>query len=229
MKKLFMAAVLGAVSFQAAAAIFGFSNEFSGGADCANATTGCATIEATQVGADVHFKLAGTMSGNEFITSIYGNSTGVVNAVNFSGATNALEAAPFNYTADGHKADGDGFFDWVINLSSNPPRFDGVDVLEWDFLGVTLGSIIDSISVNGPAGKTGFTFALHAQGLAEGSGWFNGEPGTPPPPPPPPPPNGVPEPGTLALAGLALAGVALGRHRKVGPEDDEDDEDEDDS
>src|SRR5688572_32374587 len=30
-------------------------------------------------------------------------------------------------TQDGHKADGDGFFDWVLNFSQNQPRLDGTD------------------------------------------------------------------------------------------------------
>jgi hypothetical protein len=34
------------------------------------------------------------------------------------------------------------------------------------------------------------------------------------PPPPPPPPNGVPEPGTLALMGLALASLAANQRRR---------------
>jgi hypothetical protein len=38
--------------------------------------------------------------------------------------------------------------------------------------------------------------------------------GTPPPPPPPPPPTGVPEPASMAVLGVAAAGMFAARRRR---------------
>lgn len=229
MKKFLAAVAAVLMAAHAQAALFSFGNEFSGGTDCSNAATGCATLEVTQQGGNVHFVLTGTMVGTEFITSIYGNREGYADStlVNFAGTgLSAYEAQATGQ--DAFKADGDGYFDWKIDLSSNPPRFDGTKTLSWDIAGL-LDDFVTGISQNGPTGKTGFSFALHAQGLTNGgSGWFNGsECDTCNPPPPPPPPE-VPEPGSLALAGIALLALrkVVKAKAKVGPENEEDDPDD---
>jgi len=184
MKRLLAAVALAAAaSMPAHAVLYGFSDEFSGGADCAVASTGCALLEVTAITGGVHYKLRGTMLGTEFITGFYGNiGNGAFVTPTVVGPTgtglNAFDGISFSQ--DAFKADGDGYFDFLVDLSSNPPRFDGIDVLEWDFMGITLAQATGGISVNGgdPL-KNGFTFGLHAQGLAEGSGWFNDNPNCP--------------------------------------------------
>lgn len=216
MKKLasIATAILALAGGSASAVTIGFSNEFSGGTDCSNAVTGCSLLTATQTATGVHFDLQGTMAPGEFITGLYGNYNGAPLAISNVSGTGLPAYEGYSFASNAFKADGDGFFDWMINLSSNPPRFDGVDVLSWDFAGATL-SLFNSLSVNGPEGKTGFLFATHAQGLAGGgSGWFNGQltPGstqfdvTP-----------VPEPETYALmlAGIGALGF-VARRRKNG-------------
>ena len=208
-KKLAVAAAA-ALPLAASAALFTFANEFSGGADCANMVTGCATLEVTASGSNTHFKLTGTMAPGEFITSLYGNIDPFKQtfATSFSG-TGLNAAQVLSISQDAYKADGDGYFDWRLDLSSSPPRFDGVDTLEWVFLDTTLADAIGGISQNGPAGKTGFSFALHAQGLEGGSGWFNGVLRQPEGDPDP---QDLPEPSTLYLA-LAVLGFALAQHK----------------
>ena len=212
MKKILTALALAAAAASAGAVTIGFENEFSGGTNCANAITGCSILEVTQTATGVHFDLQGTMAPGEFITGLYGNYNGAPLAISNVAGTGATAYQGYSFSSNAFKADGDGYFDWFIDLSSNPPRFDGLDTLSWDFAGATL-SLFNSISVDGPEGKNGFLFATHAQGLTDGgSGWFNGQL-TPTSTPFDVTP--VPEPSewALMLAGLAVVGGVAKRRQ----------------
>jgi len=212
MKKILTALALAAAAASAGAVTIGFENEFSGGTNCANAVTGCSILEVTQTATGVHFDLQGTMAPGEFITGLYGNYNGAPLAISNVAGTGATAYQGYSFSSNAFKADGDGYFDWFIDLSSNPPRFDGLDTLSWDFAGATL-SLFNSISVDGPEGKNGFLFATHAQGLVNGgSGWFNGQL-TPTSTPFDVTP--VPEPSewALMLAGLAVVGGVAKRRQ----------------
>ena len=212
MKKSILALVLAAAAASAGAVTIGFENEFSGGTNCANAVTGCSILEVTQTATGVHFDLQGTMAPGEFITGLYGNYNGAPLAISNVAGTGATAYQGYSFSSNAFKADGDGYFDWFIDLSSNPPRFDGLDTLSWDFAGATL-SLFNSISVDGPEGKNGFLFATHAQGLTDGgSGWFNGQL-TPTSTPFDVTP--VPEPSewALMLAGLVVVGGVAKRRQ----------------
>lgn len=216
MKKSLLALAAGlALAGPAAAVVINFDNEFSGGTDCATPVTGCSVLTATSIAGGVHFTFIGTMAPGEFITELSGNYNGGPLAISNVAGTGLNSYEGFSFASDSFKADGDGFFDWKIDLSKNPPRFDGNDTLSWDFMGATL-PLFNSISVNGPEGKNGFLFATHAQGLVNGgSGWFNGQlaPGSTPFEVTP-----VPEPETYALfaAGLAMLAFMNKRRKKGG-------------
>jgi hypothetical protein len=213
-KSLFaLVAALAAIAMPAQAVVINFDNEFSGGTDCATPVTGCSVLTATSIAGGVHFTLIGTMAPGEFITELSGNYNGGPLSISNVAGTGLNAYEGFSFSSNAFKADGDGFLDWKIDLSSNPPRFDGNDTLSWDFMGATL-PLFNSLSVNGPEGKNGFLFATHAQGLVNGgSGWFNGQlaPGSTPFDVTP-----VPEPETYALfaAGLGMLGF-MQRRRKL--------------
>jgi hypothetical protein len=152
------------------------------------------------------------MTGTEFITGLYGNigPYSGVTVANLTGATNTIGGG-FSFAPDTFKADGDGFFDWNLDLSSNPPRFSGTDTLSWDFLGITLAQTND-ISVNGPVGKTGFQYAIHAQGLVNGGSGWDSQTGCPDCSITPV--IAVPEPGTVSLMVAGLAALGISRRRR---------------
>jgi len=214
MKKFFLAiaTALALIHIPAQAVDIGFTNEFSGGTDCAVAATGCSTLTVTSFVGGVHFELQGTMVPGEFVRELSGNyNGGPLTISNVTGNTETFLG--FEFASNAFKADGDGFFDWIIHLDNAPPgnRFNGTDTLSWDFLGATL-SQFNSLSVNGPEGKNGFLFATHAQGLANGgSGWFNG---TVPPGGTPFDVTPVPEPETYALFAAGLAALAYMQRRR---------------
>lgn len=204
-RNLFAGLALASSALAADAAVFTFSNEFSGsGFGCANAN--CATLSAQQVGNDVQFLLTANLAQGEFITGLYGNWDPFQFATShfsFSadGGTGADAALALSAGLDQFKADGDGSFDWVFNFNTSAtPRLDGTDTYSWIFTNAAIDDILNAISQNGPTGKTGFTFAMHVQGLGlenTGSGWFNSTAGG----------DGggqVPEPGTVALLALGL-------------------------
>jgi hypothetical protein len=170
-------------------------------------------LQAEQTATGVHFELQGTMAPGEFITGLYGNYTGAPLTISNVGGTGAAAYQGFSFSNDSFKADGDGFFDWKIDLATAAAnRFNLFDTLSWDFVGASLSSF-NSRSVNGPIDKNGFLFATHGQGLVlGGSGWFKGDL-TPTSTPFDVTP--VPEPETYALflAGLGAMGIVIRRRK----------------
>jgi hypothetical protein len=127
------------------------------------------------------------------------NAGSVSNYNSFSAGTNAFQA------------DGDGQFDF--NLDLPPPPGGSSNVLgPGESVSLTLTATgldamdFNDISVNGPPGKNGFHVAAHVQGLGTAgndSGWFSDGNG-----------GVVPEPSTMALALVGVAGFGVARLRR---------------
>jgi hypothetical protein len=202
--------LLAAAALPANAVPFSFSHEFSGsGFSCANGA--CATLSVVQHGSNVDFLLTASLAPGEFVTGLYGNRDPFVahTAAEFASraGTGANAALPLTSGLNGYKADGDGFFDyvWDFETANSGPRLDGTDTFSWTFFNTSLDDVVDAMSVNGPSGKTGFTFALKVQGLGnQGSGWFNSTIT-----------QQVSEPATAALLALALLAMGFVRRRKT--------------
>ncbi|HSQ56566.1 MAG TPA: hypothetical protein VLM40_12560, partial [Gemmata sp.] len=107
-------------------------------------------------------------------------------------------------------ADGDGFFDVRVDLSTSIP-FGAGDKITFEVQNTTVANAFD-VSVNGPVGKNGFYAAVHAQSLSvpgttADSGWYTGTPHDIPNPP-----GSVPAPPAIILLATALPVLGLRRY-----------------
>ena len=148
---------------------------------------------------------------------VFGEMGGNLNASSFTiGPVSFLLAPSSNQTPTFTASSGslDGFGNFSVDQVSNPNGFSAA-VIEASFTVTdTSGTWASSDAVLTPDNK-GFEAAVHAF-TATGGSFFaanssscTGATCNPPPPPPPP----IPEPGTLALLGAGLLGLAGARYR----------------
>lgn len=193
--------------------VWNFSTEFSGSGDTLSGSVVVTLDDGGGSGSvDVTVDTS-NLSLTEKITGLYLNLDPSFDLSGLSASfpvDNTDPAATVDISADTFKADGDGFFDILISWPVSEPGIFGIN--ETDMITFTLAGLVeesflflsseenaDGTAKSGDKGP--FLAALFAQSLGangEGSGWF--DPGGEIP---------VPEPGSLALFGFGLAGLAL--------------------
>ena len=153
----------------------------------------------------------------EFITTVKFNLDPSLNAalLNYTGASSPNSAFP-SISGSNNGIPGQGLtFDWELGFqtSAGAGRFAGTDVFQALLLYNTSPSVLSASDfdfLSGAQGENTPRYSLaHVQGIApNGSGWVFGDPGGGPP-------AGVPEPGTLALLGMALIGFVAASRRRI--------------
>ncbi|MFZ5556520.1 MAG: PEP-CTERM sorting domain-containing protein [Pseudomonadota bacterium] len=215
---------------QAAVLEMDYVAEFSGAANPSGSApwlrakfedTGANTVQLT---------LTSLLSGSgEFVSGFYFNLSPVLSplVINYlPGSSTGPNTTGVTSASNCCKADGDGFFDLLLSFdtSAGAGRFDNGDVSVFSLTVTGLSvATFNSLSENGPAGKTGFLSAAHVQGIAPTqcndpsesevpgqnvctSGWVYAQVRRPP--------VEIPEPSALLLSGVALAGFAALRRRR---------------
>ncbi len=154
------------------------------------------------------------LTGSEFNEAVYLNLNPAINPTNLTFSQLSGDPATISTGTDAFKADGDGFFDILVDFPPPPgtKKFGAGEtvVIEMTNSGGISADDFDFKSAPG-SGNGSFTAAAHIQGIGpdgEGSGWIGDGNG-----------NGkVPEPGTFILLGMGLAFSALfgaSRRRKI--------------
>jgi hypothetical protein len=181
--------------------------EFSGGADPAG-TPPWVTLTFEDIAGGVRLTIANVgLTGTEFNSEVSWNLDPAKNAASFvptstTGGTHTVGTV--SRGTDAFKADGDGFFDYKLDLPTGPPsaRFVAGEtfVIEWS--GLTSADF-NFPSVNGPVDKNGFIAAAHIQSIGPNgeSGWIGNGPT-------------VPEPSSIMLLGTVLLGSVAILRRK---------------
>lgn len=196
--------------------VFGLDTEFSGATPPAGSTP-WVTATFADIAGGVQLTIAAlNLVGSEFVSEFYFNFNPALNAASFlPSPTDTGTQTAWNSIGSGNdafKADGDGFFDFVIDFppppGAFPDKFTAGETFSLNILGAGLTTAdFNFASVNGPVGKTGFYAAAHIQGIGadgEDSGWI----GTGPTP--------VPEPSSLLLLGTGIGMVAFAFRKSRG-------------
>jgi hypothetical protein len=188
-----------------------------------------AKMTITDVAGGVQVKIETLFTGGEKLTSFYWNLSDSLFPVGATKGSAPISGVTITQESNGQgavgtpqiqfnnfKADGDGDFDVRVTFPTSGNTFNANEYVSFFMGGVTTDDIKNSISVNGPAGKTGFHVAAHIQsiGAQGGSGWYTGTGGFIP--------GGqdelVPVPPSLVLVGLGavcFGGIARLRRRRA--------------
>lgn len=205
-----LAMMLWPLSAAATVITYNLDAEFSGATDPAGPDPWVTATFDDSVGPDVVRLTLSTvgLTGDEFLSGFYFNfgAPGTL-----SGSTIVTSDATINgisFASDNFKADGDGYFDLLIDFAPPPGSFSNkftageTVVIDFAGTGITAESF-DYLSLGAGNSPDGLPVAAHIQGIGPtgaDSGWITG--------------GSVPEPGTIALLSVGLLGMGLIRRRR---------------